>query len=101
LEKDGVLKSWAVPKGLPEKSGIRRLAIQVEDHELDYINFHGVIPEGYGAGKVEIEDKGTYESVEYGKEKISFVLKGKKFIGGYTLYRIKDKQWLVNKWKDN
>jgi DNA ligase D-like protein (predicted 3'-phosphoesterase) len=61
LEKEGGLKSWAVPKGLPEKSGERRLAIEVEDHPIEYIGFKSTIPESeYGAGEVKIQDAGTY-----------------------------------------
>jgi len=88
LEMEGVLKSWAVPKGLPEKKGIKRLAIQVEDHPLDYINFRGRIPQGlYGAGKVKIYDKGRYELIEKRKDRISFKLKGKKIKGEYHLIK--------------
>ena len=98
LEMEGVLKSWAVPKGLPEKKGIKRLAIRVEDHPVDYINFEGEIPEGlYGAGKVKIYDKGKYELIDKTKDKISFVLKGKKIKGEYYLIKTKlgKNQWLL------
>lgn len=62
LERDGVFKSWAIPKGLPERQGVRRLAIRVADHTLAFGDFEGTIPEGeYGAGNVEIWDRGTYE----------------------------------------
>ena len=100
LELEGVLKSWAVPKGLPEKKGIKRLAVQVEDHPLDYINFQGQIPKGlYGAGKVKIYDKGRYELIEKNKSRISFNLKGKKLKGRYYLIRTKlgKNQWLLIK----
>jgi bifunctional non-homologous end joining protein LigD len=100
LEKDGVLKSWAVPKGLPDKPGIRRLAIQVEDHDLEYINFQGIISEGYGAGKVAIDDKGTYDLLEFNQDRIKLVLNGKKLQGGFAMYRIKNKQWLISCWHD-
>lgn len=112
LEMEGVLKSWAVPKGLPEKKGIKRLAVQVEDHPVGYINFEGKIPEGlYGAGKVKIYDKGTYELIDKTKGKISFTLKGKKLKGEYHLIKIypvrkgisngakRSKQWLLIKTK--
>lgn len=103
LERDGVLKSWAVPKGLPEVSGERRLAIAVEDHELSYITFEGVIPEGeYGAGTVSIADRGTYEPVAWGEDRIEVILNGARFSGKYVLVRFKkagEKEWLVMKSK--
>ncbi len=101
LEFKGVLKSWAVPKGLPEVKGIKRLAIQVEDHPIDYINFSGTIPEGeYGAGKVKIWDKGKWKPVSGGlaEGSIKFELNGKKLKGEYVLVQLKDKKnWLVYK----
>jgi len=101
LETGGVLKSWAVPKGVPEGIGIKRLAVQVEDHPVDYIDFSGVIPEGeYGAGKVEVWDKGSWELVEgsLGSGSFKFNLLGKKLKGQYVLVRFKDKKnWLIYK----
>lgn len=88
LEMDGVLKSWAVPKQPPTTKGEKRLAIQVEDHPLAYAKFHGTIPEGnYGAGKVEIWDKGNYELESQKSGKIVFNLHGKKLKGKYILVK--------------
>jgi DNA ligase D-like protein (predicted 3'-phosphoesterase) len=103
LEMDGVLKSWAVPKGLPTEPGVKRLAVEVEDHAVSYIDFQGLIPEGmYGAGKVEIWDKGTYTLKQRSRDKIEFTLHGEKLSGGYALIRFKgDKNWLLLKKKEN
>ena len=101
LEYEGVLKSWAVPKGVPEKAGVKRLAVAVEDHPVDYINFSGIIPEGeYGAGTVEIWDKGKWQALDGGfaKGSMKFSLAGKKLKGEYVLVRLKDnKNWLIYK----
>ncbi|MFZ1970966.1 MAG: DNA polymerase ligase N-terminal domain-containing protein [Candidatus Nanoarchaeia archaeon] len=103
LEMDGVLKSWAVPKEPPEKQGIKRLAVQVEDHPFDYAKFHGTIPEGnYGAGKVEIWDNGTYEIKFSDSKKIELIFHGKKLKGHYALIKTNygskpDKSWLFFK----
>ncbi len=99
LEMDNVLKSWAIPKEPPTQSGIKRLAMQVEDHELSYINYEGTIPKGqYGAGKVEIWDKGTYTLISRDKKMIVFTLNGQKLTGDYTLINFKgDKNWLILK----
>ena len=101
LEINGVLKSWAVPKQPPEKSGIKRLAIQVPDHDLSYAEFEGEIPKGqYGAGKVKIWDKGNYELEDKKPNKIVFQLHGKILKGKYVLLKLKsDKKnnWLLFK----
>jgi DNA ligase D-like protein (predicted ligase)/DNA ligase D-like protein (predicted 3'-phosphoesterase) len=104
LEKDGVLKSWAVPKGPPETSGDKRLAVQVEDHPLEYGKFEGTIPEGqYGAGTVKIWDKGFYEPIFWKEDKIEFIIKGEKLEGRYVLVKFKkagEKNWLLFKGND-
>jgi DNA ligase D-like protein (predicted 3'-phosphoesterase) len=98
---DGTLKSWAVPKEPPLEANIKRLAIEVEDHDVNYINFEGKIPEGtYGAGKVEIWDRGRYTLKNKSANKIEFILHGEKLKGDYVLIKIKgDKNWLFFKKK--
>ena len=104
LEMDGVLKSWAIPKEPSMEPDVRRLAIMVDDHDLSYADFEGVIEEGsYGAGKVEIWDKGTYELEARRDNKLVFVLHGKKLKGRYTILKF-DKagsnNWLLFKTKE-
>jgi bifunctional non-homologous end joining protein LigD len=108
LEMDGVLKSWAVPKGLPWKQGEKHLAVEVEDHPVDYATFEGIIPKGeYGGGTVMVWDRGKYyvygenplESL--GKGRLHLVLDGKKAKGEWALIRIRGdgekNQWLLLK----
>lgn len=102
LEIDGVLKSWAVPKEPPEEKGVKRLAIQTEDHPLAYANFEGEIPEGeYGAGTVEIWDKGIFELHKNEEKEIAVTLHGEELKGDYVLIRTKygkgEKGWLFFK----
>jgi bifunctional non-homologous end joining protein LigD len=105
---DGVLLSWAVPKGLSLSLSHKRLAVETEDHPLDYIDFEGVIPEGnYGAGTVIVWDTGTYTTEQeirqqFSDDKISFSLSGKKIKGSFVLIKIKQrqKQWLLIKADD-
>jgi len=88
LEKDGVLKSWAVPKGVPLVEGVKRLVIPTEDHPLEYAEFEGVIPEGcYGAGRVKIYDKGGLLIKKWEENKIEFELNGKKVRGTYVMIK--------------
>jgi DNA ligase D-like protein (predicted 3'-phosphoesterase) len=100
LEMDGVLKSWAVPKSPPSKKNVKRLAIQTEDHTLDYAKVEGVISKGkYGAETVEIWDTGTYIIEGRGRNIFVFHIKGKKLKGRYCLIRLKgqEKNWLFFK----
>jgi len=100
LETNGVLKSWAIPKQPSETE--KRLAVQVEDHPIGYAKFEGIIPEGqYGAGKVIIWDKGTYETVDVSDKKIIVKINGKKLKGIYVLVKFKPpKNWLFFKKKE-
>ncbi len=102
LEKEGVLKSWAVPKGPPLEPRVKRLAMQVDDHPLEYGSYEGIIPEGqYGAGKVEIWDQGAYELLEEAPRKLRFTLHGKKLTGEYELILFREEKgrrlWLIFK----
>jgi len=100
LEMDGTLKSWAIPKEPPVEVGVKRLAVQVEDHPISYANFQGTIPEGeYGAGTVEIWDKGTYELIDRKEDKLVVEINGEKLQGSYVLVRLKSKNWLFFKKK--
>jgi len=101
LERDGVLKSWAVPKEPTMERGVRRLAVAVEDHPVDYASFAGEIPEGgYGAGTVEIWDKGTYSAEYWDEDKIVFTLNGERLIGRFALVHTGGKNWLLMKSKE-
>ena len=101
LEMDGILKSWAIPKEPPSALGVRRLAVQVEDHPVEYANFEGKIPEGeYGAGTVEIWDSGTYKLIDRKEDKLIVEINGNRLKGTYVLVRFKDrKNWLFFKKK--
>jgi bifunctional non-homologous end joining protein LigD len=103
LERDGVFKSWAVPKGVPEEPGMRRLALAVEDHSLAFGDFEGEIPAGqYGAGTVEIWDRGTYELHEWGDDRIAFTLQGGRLQGRYRMIRFRrkgEREWLL--WRED
>jgi DNA ligase D-like protein (predicted 3'-phosphoesterase) len=101
LEMDGVLKSWAIPKEPPVMPGVRRLAVQVEDHPVEYANFEGTIPEGeYGAGTVEIWDRGEYKLVDRKEDKLIIEISGNRLKGIYVLVRFKGQEnWLFFKKK--
>jgi len=113
LEVDGVLRSWAVPKGLSTDPREKRLAIQVEDHALEYADFEGVIGHGsYGAGAVIVWDEGTYRNLDEARTLADALdaghakvwLEGKKLHGGWTLQRTgqgRQPQWLVIKRRDS
>lgn len=114
LELDGVMKSWAVPKGPSYDPTVRRLAMEVEDHPIEYNTFEGTIPQGeYGGGTVMLWDRGTYEAEDgggveslragYARGDLKFVLHGKRLRGGWVLVRMKRPgrpQWLLIKHRD-
>ena len=117
LEVDGVLKSWAIPKGPSLDTKTKRLAVPTEDHPIEYIDFEGTIPQGeYGAGAVIVWDIGTYENTTRAdgaavpiaealeRGHATFILSGKKLLGGYALTRTgrgKNERWILVKMKDD
>jgi len=99
LEKDGTLQSWAVPRGLPPRPGVRRLAVKVEDHPLEYLDFEGTIPKSeYGAGPMWVYARGTYEITKDKKDNsFYFRLQSKELNAEYRLINTKDKEWLLER----
>ena len=108
MEHDGVLKSWAIPKGPSLDPAVKRLAMAVEDHPVDYADFEGIIPEGeYGGGTVMVWDRGTYDvegpddvGAAFNKGELKFSLHGTKLKGSWALVRTRDRQWLLIKHRD-
>jgi len=98
LERDGVLVSWALPKGVPDDPGVNHLAVHTEDHPLEYATFAGEIPRGeYGAGTVTIWDHGTYETVKWDDREVKVNLHGTRLTGGYALFRTGDDSWMIHR----
>jgi bifunctional non-homologous end joining protein LigD len=98
LERDGVLVSWAVPKGVPEDPKTNHLAVHTEDHPLEYAAFAGEIPQGeYGGGKVTIWDRGTYETEKWSDDEVKVVLHGSRVSGRYVLFRTNEDQWMMHR----
>src|SRR6202162_3956248 len=106
LEHDGALASWAVPNGIPATPADNRLAVRTEDHPLEYLEFHGEIPEGqYGAGTMTIWDRGTYELHKWEERKVEVTFHGERLHGRYGLFPIgrgadgdpKEKDWMIHR----
>jgi bifunctional non-homologous end joining protein LigD len=98
LEREGVLLSWALPKGVPQHPDSNRLAVRTEDHPLDYIDFEGRIPEGeYGAGTMEIWDSGTYEESKFRDDEVIITLRGERVSGQYALFHTRGKDWMIHR----
>lgn len=98
LEKEGVLKSWAVPKGLPPRPGVKRLAVQTEDHPIEYLKFDGKIPKGqYGAGEMWIYALGKYQIIKEKKDGFYFRLNSKEITGEYRMHKTKEREYLLER----
>jgi bifunctional non-homologous end joining protein LigD len=98
LERDGVLVSWALPKGVPDDPALNHLAVHTEDHPLEYGSFQGTIPKGeYGAGPVTIWDHGSYEAVKWAPDEVKVVLHGQRVTGGYVLFQTRGNQWMIHR----
>ena len=98
LEHDGVMVSWALPKGLPETPARNHLAVHTEDHPLDYATFEGEIPQGeYGGGQMTIWDTGRYDVEKWSDTEVKFVLHGTRGTAGFVLFQTKDKDWMIHR----
>ena len=102
LERDGVLASWALPKGLPQAPGENHFAAHTEDHPLEYLDFHGEIPAGqYGAGTMTIWDAGTYDCLKWEPRKVEVALHGERMDARYALFPIEQsedpKDWMIHR----
>jgi bifunctional non-homologous end joining protein LigD len=98
LEHDGVLASWALPKGVPPDPRVNHLAVHTEDHPMQYLSFHGDIPAGnYGAGSMTVWDQGTYELEKWGAREVVVVLHGARVAGRYALFQTRGKQWMIHR----
>jgi bifunctional non-homologous end joining protein LigD len=98
LERDGVLVSWALPRGVPSDPAVNHLAVHTEDHPLEYGRFEGEIPRGeYGAGAVTIWDHGTYETLKWAPAEVKVILHGQRVSGGYVLFQTKGSQWMIHR----
>jgi len=98
LERDGVLVSWALPRGVPADPAHNRLAVRVEDHPLDYLEFAGEIPAGsYGAGTIAIWDAGTYESHKFRDDEVIVTFHGRRLTGRYALFRTRGEDWMIHR----
>ena len=98
LERDGVLVSWALPKGVPSDPAANHLAVHTEDHPLEYGSFEGQIPRGeYGAGTVSIWDHGRYETLKWTPSEVKVMLHGRRVEGGYVLFQTRGNQWMIHR----
>jgi bifunctional non-homologous end joining protein LigD len=98
LERDGVLASWAVPKGIPVDPKHNHLAVQTEDHPLEYLTFQGEIPAGeYGGGSMGVWDTGTYATHKWSEKEVMVTFHGTRVNGKYVLFRTRDKQWMIHR----
>jgi bifunctional non-homologous end joining protein LigD len=98
LERDGVLVSWALPKGVPSDPAVNHLAVHTEDHPLEYGSFEGQIPRGeYGAGAVSIWDHGRYETLKWTPREVKVTLHGRRVEGGYVLFQTRGNQWMIHR----
>src|SRR5687768_9317570 len=98
LEHEGTLASWAVPKGIPPDPKRNNLAVRTEDHPLEYLDFHGEIPEGnYGAGSMTIWDQGVYELHKWRDSEVMVTLHGERVQGRYVLFRTRGDDWMIHR----